>query len=99
MGDERKASAVPPQIWKETIQRLGQHGQELLDSRREMYLATIQEGRTREAEDSMTAHLPSTGSSSSTSTRVLTPERMQRLNVFRVKKYYEQVDETIASLK
>ena len=90
--DDETASAVPDTIWKETIERLQIQGRELLETHRDMYLAAIEEGRTREAEDAMTAHLESPS-------RVLTPERMQRLSLFRVKKYYDQINESKKKLK
>uniref|UniRef100_A0A7S3P829 Bifunctional lysine-specific demethylase and histidyl-hydroxylase n=1 Tax=Amphora coffeiformis TaxID=265554 RepID=A0A7S3P829_9STRA len=92
--DDETASAVPPAVWKETIERLQVQGRELFETHRDMYLAAIEEGRTREAEDAMTAHLESSSSS-----RVLSPERMKRLSLFRVKKYYDQINESKEKLK
>ena len=91
--DDETASAVPSTVWKETIERLQVQGRELLETHRDMYLAAIEEGRTREAEDAITAHLESS------SPRVLTPERMKRLSLFRVKKYYDQINESKEKLK
>ena len=91
--DENTANAVDPTIWKETIDRVRQQGRELLDIHRDMYLAAIEEGRTRDAEEAMTAHL------NSSHRRVLTPERMQRLSLFRVKRYFDKVNESKQALK
>jgi Cupin superfamily protein len=84
--DEKTASAVDEAVWEETMVRLRQQGVELLETHRDMYLAAIQEGRTREAEEAMTAHLDDRVK------KPITPERMQRMSLFRVKKYYEQID-------
>lgn len=91
--DAETAATAPSTIWKETIDRLQQQGKELWEIHRDMYLAAIEEGRLRESEDAMTAHLEDS------SRRVLTPERMQRLSLFRVKKYYDQINESKESLK
>lgn len=93
--DVETANAVPPGVWKETIERLQQQGKELLEIHRDMYLAAIEEGRLRESEDAMTAHLDSGSSSRS----ALSPERMQRLSLFRVKKFYDKINESKGSLK
>ena len=91
--DPETADKVPSSIWKETIVRLQQEGRELVDIHRDMYLAAIEEGRTREAEDAMTAHLEES------SRRVLSPERMQRLSLFRVKQFYDKINESKEKLK
>ena len=89
--DAETYQAVPSTVWKETVMRLQQQGRELWDTHRDMYLAALEEGRTREAEAAMTAHLKEK--------RVLTPERMQRLSLFRVKRYYDQINAAKESLK
>lgn len=81
--DSTTANQVPETIWQETVERLRDHGMELLEIHRDMYLAAIDEGRTREAEDAMTAHLGKR--------KTMTPERMQRLSLFRVQRYYEKI--------
>lgn len=91
--DENTANAVDPMIWKETIDRIRQQGSELLEIHRGMYLAAVQEGRTRDAEEAMIAHL------NSSHRRVMTPERMQRLSLFRVKRYFDKVNESKQALK
>jgi len=91
--DQETASAVDPAVWRETADRLRQEGAELLEAHRDMYLAAIAEGKEREMEDAMTAHLKNAPR------RALTPERMQRLSLFRVKRYYDRINESKAGLK
>jgi len=94
--DETTAKAATeaiPTIWKDTIVRIRQQGVELLETHRDMYLAAIEEGQAREAEDAMTAHL------NKAKRRTLTPERMQRLSLFRVKRYYDRINESKEALK
>ncbi len=91
--DENSANAVDPTIWKESIERVRQQGVELFEIHRDMYLAAIEEGRTRDAEEAMTAHLDASHR------RVMTPERMQRLSLFRVKRYYDNVHASKQALK
>lgn len=83
---------VEHSVWKETAERFRQEGLELLDIHRDMYLAAMEEGQKRQAEDAMTAHL-------ATPRRMLSPERMQRLSLFRVKRYYDCINESKARLK
>lgn len=78
--------------WEEVVTRFQQEGRELLDTHRDMYLAAIEEGRTREMEDAMTAHVKDR------LTRAMSPERMQRLSLFRVKRFYDRINESKASL-
>jgi hypothetical protein len=87
--DQETAAAVEPKVWRETAERLRRVGVELLEIHRDMYLAALEEGRTREAEDAMTAHL---------GRRVMTPERMQRLSLFRVKRFFDLIDLSQKSL-
>jgi DNA-binding GntR family transcriptional regulator len=51
------ASKVGDGVWKETTERIQQHGKELLDIHHDMYLAAIEEGSNREAESAVTAHI------------------------------------------
>mmetsp|Transcript_31397 Transcript_31397/g.75949 ORF Transcript_31397/g.75949 Transcript_31397/m.75949 type:complete len:812 (+) Transcript_31397:223-2658(+) len=95
--DEESFSQVPDEVWMETIERLKQHGKELLDIHRDMYLAALDEGRQRILDDKMTAHLRNDDDDDSSGGRrrkrkPMTPERMQRLSLFRVQRYYEKVD-------
>jgi len=87
--DDSTASAVPASVWKETIVRLRQQGMELYDIHRDMYLAAVEEGRIRKTELEMTAHL--TGEALERA-RGMTPEKMQRLSLFRVRDYYEKIN-------
>jgi len=80
-------SKVDESVWKETVSQLREHGRELMDIHRDMYLAALEEGRTREVEDAMTAHLD-------TKRKTLSPERMQRLSLFRVQRYFEKISAT-----
>lgn len=79
-------SAVTSESLREALERIHSYGTSILDIHRDMYLAAIEEGRTREAEAAMTAHM---GSSSK---KAMTPERMQRLSLFRVRPFFEQID-------
>ena len=84
--DEETAEAVDKPVWRETAERVRQQGVELLNIHRDMYLAAIEEGRTREAEEAMTAHLDKPVR------RTMTPERIQRLSLFRVKRYFDEIN-------
>jgi len=90
-------------IWKETVLKLKEHGQELVDIHRDMYLAAMEEERTRIFEQAMSSAAGSgsaVGSDESTKKKKkkLTPEQVQRLSLFRVKKYYEKIDQVKANL-
>lgn len=85
--DESIASKLDDSVWRETVERLQQHGKELLDIHRDMYMAAVDEGRDREAELAMTAHIQN-----EKGRRALTPEQMQRLSVFRVKKFFDKIE-------
>lgn len=91
--DTETASRVDSSIWKETIERVRVQGKELFDIHRDMYLAAIDEGRKRDAEDAMTAHI-ATGPR-----KAMSPERIQRLSLFRVKTFYERIDKSKRDLK
>jgi hypothetical protein len=82
-------------ILQETVERIRQQGIELLDIHCDMYIAAIQEGRTREAEHAMTAHL----NVDTTKSKTMTADRIQRLSLFRVKKYYDLINDCIDRLK
>lgn len=90
--DPETANAVDATIWKETAERVRQQGVELLDIHRDMYLAAINEGQMREQEEAMTAHL------NQERRQAMTPERMQRLSIFRVKMHYDKVNDSKKSL-
>ncbi|OEU17936.1 hypothetical protein FRACYDRAFT_183902 [Fragilariopsis cylindrus CCMP1102] len=90
--DEDTFNSVEESIWKETIEKLKQEGQEYLDIHRDMYIAAIEEGRTRKAERTMKAHLNSDTDDNQSNKKVqLTPDQIQRLSLFRVQKYYEKI--------
>jgi Cupin superfamily protein len=81
-------------VWQDTIERLVQQGVELLETHIDMYLAAMEEGRLRQAEDAMTAHL-----SLSSQRPVMSPERVQRLSLFRVKRYYDEINNSKRALQ
>ena len=89
--DAESCSQVDADVWRDTLIRVRQQGMELLEIHREMYLAALEEGRTREAEDAMTAHLQQR--------RTMSPERIQRLSLFRVKSYYDRINNSKQQLK
>lgn len=91
--DSDTASAVEPSLWRETALRFRQEGLELLEIHRDMYLAAIEEGQKRETEEAMTAHL------GKTARRAMSPERIQRLSLFRVKPFFDKINESKAGLK
>ena len=93
--DKETFDQVPAEIWRETIEKIRVQGIELLDIHRDMYLAAIDEGRERKAEEAMTAHL--TGDALARA-RALTPEKMQRLSLFRVQKFFEKINEAKITL-
>ena len=87
------ANKIESSVWKETVSRVRQQGMEIFETHRDMYLAAIDEGRTRDAEEAMTEHL------NTNQRRVMTPERMQRLSLFRVKRFYDQINQSKTGLK
>jgi Cupin superfamily protein len=84
--DETSYSMVPKNVWKETAVKVQEYGKELLDIHRDMYLAAVEEGRNREAENAILSHIPSHNR------KGLTPDQMQRLSVFRVKRYFDKIE-------
>ncbi|KAL7559062.1 hypothetical protein ACA910_018416 [Epithemia clementina (nom. ined.)] len=96
--DETTARQVPPEIWRESVERVRKHGMDLLETHRNMYLAALEEGRIREAEEAMTAHL-NNDSSGGRKKVVMTPERIQRLSLFRVKRFFDEIDQAKKSLR
>lgn len=79
--DTETYSKVDENIWKETVERLRIYGTDLVDIHRDMYLAAIEEGQARKSEAEMAAHLDKPRK------KAMTPERMQRLSLFRVQRY------------
>ena len=78
-------------IWKDTVSKVRKQGIELFHIHRDMYLAAKDEGELRKAEARMTAHLDD-------KPLPMTPERMQRLSLFRVQRYFEKINEVKESL-
>ena len=72
----------------EALERIHSYGSAILDVHRDMYLAAVEEGRLRKAEAAMTAHLKSKDDGEVT----MSPERIQRLSLFRVRPFFEQID-------
>lgn len=89
--DENTFNAIPAEIWSETVKRLQEHGLQLFEIHRDMYLAAIEEGRKRKNEKIMMKN-------AIVQSRAMTPERMQRLSLFRVQKYFEQIAASKSSL-
>lgn len=82
------AEDVSPTIWRDTATRLRDQGRAILDTHRDMYLAAIDEGAAREAEQRMNEHLLGPDGR-----LPMTQDRMQRLSCFRVKKFYDKVND------
>ncbi|KAL7459211.1 hypothetical protein ACHAWC_011004 [Mediolabrus comicus] len=72
----------------EALERIHSYGSAILDIHRDMYLAAVEEGRLRIAEAAMTAHLNTEDKGEVT----MTQERLQRLSLFRVRPFFEQID-------
>jgi Cupin superfamily protein len=87
-------NSVDPKLIHETVERVRQQGMELLDIHRDMYLEALREGRTRAAEDAMTAHIDSAQKVPS-----MSPDRIQRLSLFRVKQFYDKINDSKQRLK
>lgn len=94
--DAETFDAVPDTVWSETVEELQKQGMELLEIHRDMYLAAVEEGRQRKAEEAMIAHL---SGDALVRARAMTPEKMQRLSLFRVQKYFQKIDEAKKSLR
>lgn len=73
---------------KEALKRIQGYGTSILDIYRDIYLAAIDEGRLRESEAAMTAHVNVSANKNGPMAR----ERMQRLSLFRVRPFFEQID-------
>jgi len=79
-------TAMGPEIWADAVTAVRTQATEILSIHRDMYLAAVDEGEIRSAEAAMTAHLEIDVEAE------MTPERMQRLSLFRVQRFYEQID-------
>lgn len=87
-GDD-SAPVVSSDSLHEALGRIHDYGVSILDIHRDMYLAAIEEGRLRKAEAAMTAHIKDSSPSKKV---MMTPEKMQRLSLFRVRPFFEQID-------
>jgi len=83
------STVISSESLHEALKQIHSYGSSILDIHRDMYLAAVEEGRLRKAEAAMTAHIKD---SSSSKTITMTPERMQRLSLFRVRPFFEQID-------
>ena len=90
--DADSFNQVPSSVWRDSLFRVRQQGLELFETHRDMYLVAIEEGRTRALEETLTAHLQQ-------QRPTMSPERIQRLSLFRVKRYYDQINESKQKLK
>ena len=78
------------------LERIHAYGLAILDIHRDMYIAAVEEGRLRKAEAAMTAHMSGTSISSKVK---MSPERVQRLSLFRVRPYFEKINEAKSALE
>lgn len=74
---------------RQALQQIHSYASSILEIHRDMYLAAAEEGRLRKAEAAMKAHINDSNSSISVK---MTPERIQRLSLFRVKQFFQQID-------
>jgi len=86
------AAALSPESFQEALAKIHTYGSSILDIHRDMYLAAVEEGRLRKAEAAMTAHVKN-------DKVAMTPERMQRLSLFRVRTFFEQIEEVKKELE
>lgn len=82
-----QSAELPEASYVEALERIHSYGSDILDVHRDMYLAAVEEGRLRKAEAAMTAHLKKDDGKVS-----MTAERMQRLSLFRVRPFFEQIE-------
>jgi len=82
-----QSAELPEASYVEALERIHSYGCDILDVHRDMYLAAVEEGRLRKAEAAMTAHLKKDGGEVS-----MSPERMQRLSLFRVRPFFEKIE-------
>lgn len=83
------SATVSSESMHEALGQIHSYGSSILDIHRDMYLAAVEEGRLRKAEADMTAHIRDTTSSTKVA---MTPEKMKRLSLFRVRPFFEQID-------
>jgi len=72
---------------KEALERIQGYGTSILDIYRDIYLAAVDEGRLRDSEAKITAHV-------SPNKKSLNAQQMQRLSLFRVRPFFEQIEAT-----
>ena len=82
-----QSAELPEASYVEALERIHSYGSDILEVHRDMYLAAVEEGRLRKAEAAMTAHLKKDDGEVT-----MTPERMQRLSLFRVRPFFEQIE-------
>eukprot|EP00986_Skeletonema_menzelii_P010350 scaffold5045_cov146-Skeletonema_menzelii.AAC.7 len=82
-----QSAELPESSYVEALERIHSYGSDILEVHRDMYLAAVEEGRLRKAEAAMTAHLKKDDGEVT-----MTPERMQRLSLFRVRPFFEQIE-------
>ena len=87
---DTNADIISLESLREAFQQIHSYASSILEIHRDMYIAAIDEGRLRKAEAAMTAHI--INDSNSSSSAKMTPERIQRLSLFRVKQYFQQID-------
>jgi len=83
------SAAISADSLHEALGRIHSYGSSILDIHRDMYLAAVEVGRLRSREAAMTAHIKDSSSSAKVK---MTPEQMQRLSLFRVRPFFEQID-------
>ncbi len=81
--------AISSESLAEALKRIHSYGTQILEVHKDMYIAAVEEGRLRKAEAAMTSHIKETSSSTSVK---LTPERIQRLSLFRVRPFFQSID-------
>ena len=92
-------AAVEEGVWSDTVHKLHTVGQQIYEIHREMYVAALDEGKLRTHERAMTAHLQTDEeTTTSKKKKALSPEQIQRLSLFRVQRYFDQITTLQAEL-
>lgn len=89
---DNEAATISSESFREALNRVHEYSSKILDIHRDMYLAAIEEGRLRKSETAMTAHLKKDVDGSDSPIVSMTPERIQRLSLFRVRPFFEAID-------
>ena len=79
------SAVVSSESLQEAFEQTQSYASSIRDIHRDMYVAAVEEGRLRKAEAAMAAHMKDRKAA-------LSPEKMQRLSLFRVRPYFEQID-------